>query len=886
MSASSGVVTFLFTDIEGSTRRWEADADAMRSALQTHDTVLRECVDKYDGRVFKHTGDGVCAAFSSPGHAVDAAVAAQRVLELPVRMGLATGEAELREGDFFGAVVNRASRVMAAGHGGQILVDDVTASLLGAASLESLGPKRLRDTTNPVEIHQVRADGLRQDFPPLRSLDLTPGNLRSPTTTFVGRDAEVGDLEAALQVHHLVTLTGAGGVGKTRLALEVATRITDRFSDGVWVVELAPVGDPDAVPEVVAAALGITPQVGMSLPDAVGAAMEGRSRLLVFDNCEHVIDAAATMIEAILARSSTVSIVATSREGLRLPDERLWPVPPLDVTAGTESAAATLFTDRAQTVSPGVSLTGADETAAVVEICRRLDGIPLAIELAASRLLSMTATEVRDRLDDRFRLLVGSRRGLERHQTLRHAVEWSYDLLDDTEKSLLTVCSVFSGGFDLDGACAVSGNDDEINTLDVLDSLVRKSLLIADRSTSRTRYLALETIRQFSEDQLIATGNATRVRDVHARYFASRETDILALWDGPRQREAYDWFIIEMADLRSAFRWAAENGDIDTAAAIAYYAGFLGGCVEQLEPIAWAQEALTVAEKVQHRRLAQLYIVAVQCYLFDRIEDSLRYSEAGQLAVLSGRFDPDPVRIEATLGVCYIRTGEGPRWAAWCSTLRSLTGVHNVFTDSCRVHGLTIAGSVDEAVAESQSLLVEAEITVNPHTRIHAMLAYGFANADANPLIAYEVLQRALALAQDSGNIGIRTHLAVIISRLAARHGDPADALDYFDLAIRNFFDSGSFSLMPSPLAILAAFLDRLGHNEAGAVISRFAFNPLTKSAFPEFPAAVDHLREVLGIDTYEALAARGAAMTNAEMAKYAFEQIGRARAELGAQQT
>ena len=875
------VVTFLFTDIEGSTRRWEADADAMRAALAAHDAILMDAVSNHDGRVFKHTGDGVCAVFTSPRHAVDAAVAAQCALKLPVRMGLATGEAELRDGDYFGAVLNRAARVMSAGHGGQILVDGVTADLLGGAGLESLGPKRLRDIAKPVEIHQVRADGLREDFPPLKTLDPTPGNLRPPTTTFVGRDAEVDDLEAALQVHSLVRLTGGGGVGKTRLAFEVASRIANRFSDGVWVIELAPVGDPGAVPEVVAAALGITPQVGMSLTEAVGSAMEGRSRLLVFDNCEHVIDAAAIMIEAILTRSSTVSVLATSREGLRLPDERLWPVPPLDVTAGTGSAAATLFIDRAETVSPGVSLAGADETSAVVEICRRLDGIPLAIELAASRLLSMTAAEVRDHLDDRFRLLVGSRRGLERHQTLRQAVEWSYDLLDNSEKSLLAVCSVFSGGFDLDGACAVSRSDDELGTLDVLDSLVRKSLLVADRSTSRTRYSALETIRQFSEEQLTATGDAPGIRDIHARYFAARETDILALWDGPRQREAYDWFIVEMANLRSAFRWATETGDLDTAATIGYYAGFLGGCLDQLEPIAWAEEALAAAEKAQHRRLAQLYIVAVQCYLFGRIEDSLRYSEAGQFAVLSGRFDRDPVRTEATLGVCYIRTGEGARWVEWCSTLRSLISEVNVFTDSCRVHGLTISGRLDEAVAESQALLDLHDSADNPHTHIHAMLAYGFANAHAHPQGAYEVLQRALVIARDSGNTGVQTHLAVIISRLAASHGDPADAFDYFILAIRNFFDSGSFSLMPSPLAILAAFFTRLGLYEPAATISRFASNPLTVNAFPEFPAAIEHLRRVLSEATYELYAAKGVAMTNAEMANYAFDQIDRARAQL-----
>ena len=343
----------------------------------------------------------------------------------------------------------------------------------------------------------------------MRGVDSDPGNLRPAITSLIGRDAEVANLQAALRSHRLVTLAGVGGVGKTRLALEVATQLADEFVDGVWVFELAAVADPAAVPDAVAAVLGITQQPGKSVGESVASALEGRSRLLVFDNCEHVLDAAADMIEAILARSVTVKILATSREGLRVADEQLWPVPSLDVLSGVDSAAATLFLQRAGAVAPGISLAGA-EAGAVVEICGRLDGIPLAIELAASRMQSMTVTELRDRLDDRFRLLVGSRRGLERHQTLRHAVQWSHDLLDNTEKTLLARCSVFAGRFDLAAACAVGGCGDDLATLDVLDALVRKSLLVADRSTGRTRFSMLETIRQFAEEQLVAGGAAMR----------------------------------------------------------------------------------------------------------------------------------------------------------------------------------------------------------------------------------------------------------------------------------------------------------------------------------------------------------------------------------------
>ena len=584
----SGVVTFLFTDVEGSTRRWEADADAMRAALAAHDQVLRSAIEDHGGFLFKHTGDGVVAAFSSPKSALATAVAAQRALGLPVRMGLATGEAELRDRDYFGAVLNRAARVMAAGHGGQILLADSTAVLLSGVDLVDLGPRRLRDVPMPVGVFQVRAEGLREEFPGLRALDTTPGNLRPATTSLIGRESELDEVQLAVKAHRLVTLTGVGGVGKTRLATEVAGRLADEFPDGVWVFELAAVTDPAAVPDAVAAVLGITQQPGKSVTESLAAALEGRVRLLVLDNCEHVLDAAADLIDAVLSQSATVKILATSREGLGLVQEKVRPVRSLDATAGIDSAAVRLFVERAQGIASGFSMVDAVEAAAVTEICQRLDGIPLAIELAASRMASMTAGEMRDRLDHRFRLLVGSRRGLERHHTLRHAVAWSYDLLDDTEKTVLDRCSVFAGGFDLQSACAVAGSDDldEYAVLEVLDALVRKSLLVADRSSGRTRFSMLETIRQFAEEQLVAGGQASEVRAAHAGYFAGRETDIMALWDSPRQREAYTWLTAELANLRTAFRWATDHGDLDVAATIATYAGWLGTAVQTNEPIA------------------------------------------------------------------------------------------------------------------------------------------------------------------------------------------------------------------------------------------------------------------------------------------------------------
>jgi len=338
-AAPSGVVTFLFTDVEGSTRRWEADARAMRAALVVHDKVLRTAIEAHDGFLFSHTVDGFVAAFASPMSAVNAAIDAQRELQLPVRMGLATGEAELRDGDYFGTVLNRAARVMAAGHGGQILLAESTAVLLSGVDLLDLGPRRLRDVPMPIGVFQVRAAGLGTEFPPLRALDTTPGNLRPATTSLIGRESEVTEIQAEVKAHGLVTLTGVGGVGKTRLALEVAARLADEYPDGVWLFELAAVTDPASIPDAVAAVLGITQQPGKTVSESVAAALEGRVRLLVFDNCKHVLDAAADLIEAILARSATVRILATSREGLGAADEQVWPVRSLDATGGIDSAA-------------------------------------------------------------------------------------------------------------------------------------------------------------------------------------------------------------------------------------------------------------------------------------------------------------------------------------------------------------------------------------------------------------------------------------------------------------------------------------------------------------------------------------------------------------------
>ncbi|MDT5357323.1 MAG: hypothetical protein QOJ56_5855, partial [Mycobacterium sp.] len=839
-------------------------------------------IESHDGFLFSHTGDGVVAAFASPRSAVDAAVKAQLALELPVRMGVATGEAELRDGDYFGTVLNRAARVMAAGHGGQILVADSTAGLLSGVDLQDLGPRRLRDVPIPVGVFQVRSAGLRVEFPSLRALDTTPGNLRPATTSLIGRESEVDAIKRAVRSHRLVTLTGVGGVGKTRLALEVAAQVADEFPDGVWVFELAAVTDPASVPDAVAAVLGITQQPGKTVSESVAAALEGRSRLLVFDNCEHVLDPVADMIEAIFSHSQTVNVLATSREGLRVADEHLWAVPSLDLTDGIDSSAAALFVERAAAVRQDVPLTAAGESAAVVEICRQLDGIPLGIELAASRMQSMTATEVRDRLGDRFRLLVGSRRGLERHQTLRHAVAWSYDLLDDGERSVLDRCSVFAGGFDLAGAQAVTGSDDDFATLDLLDALVRKSLLVADHSSGRTRFSMLETIRQFAEEQLAATGEATAARTAHARHFAQRETDMMSLWDSPRQREAYDWFAVELANLRTAFRWVADRGDLDDAATIATYAAFLGLCIDNYEPIAWAEEVIEPARAVDHPRLAFLYVIASQCFSSGRVEEAMRYSEAGKAVVESDRGEV-PFGVEGLLSVTCLSAGRPELAVEWCrSRVQSGRDTHTVSRLNLIV-SLVAVQSDEEAIAATAGLIEAADATGNPWALSYALVAFGVARRHADPVGALEAGRRGLHVAEGSGNRLTGTYLAMLVARIEGEYGDSLRALHYIDVAIHNYHDSGNPLTMRAPMAILATVLDRMGRYEPAATIAGFASTPFAVTIVPELLTTTAHLRTALGDQAYESLARKGEAMTTAAMAAYAYDQIDQARTELDA---
>ena len=547
MAAPSGTVTLLFTDIEGSTRLWEEHPEAMAIALKRHDELIRSAVESTGGYVFKTIGDAFCAVFASARNALAATGVAQTALRaeiwpegicLRVRMALHTGKCEERDGDYFGPTVNRTARLKATAHGGQVVLSQATAQLVGdplpeRMGLIDLGSHRLKDLGRPEHVFGLHIEGLTEDFPPLQSLDnpALPNNLPAQSASFVGRVREVNEVRNLVEVNRLVTLTGAGGSGKTRLALQVAAELLDGSGDGVWLVELAAVSDQNLVAAMMSSALGVTSQPGQSEFDTLLAALEPQRTLIVLDNCEHLIGACAKVADAILRGCPAVHVMATSREPLGIAGEIIYRVPslslpddPVAITQG-ESDAVALFVDRARSQGINVPL---DEVAGplLASICRRLDGMPLAIELAAGRLRSMSVPSLHDRLDQRFRLLTGgSRSALPRQQTLRATVDWSYSLLTELEKSLFRRLSVFPDGFDLEAAEAVcpQGDIDVSDIADLLGSLVDKSLVVADQVGSGIRYRLLETIRQFGAEHLVENDvvEAEAVAVAHCEHFLS-----------------------------------------------------------------------------------------------------------------------------------------------------------------------------------------------------------------------------------------------------------------------------------------------------------------------------------------------------------------------------
>ena len=689
MHDQSAVTTFLFTDIEGSTQLWEREPERMEPALARHDALARTAVEGFRGTVVKMMGDGMCAAFGDPLDAVVAALQFQQSLADPaatggvalrVRCGLHAGIVVRRDNDFFGAVLNRAARIMAAAHGGQVLLSQALATLLidrlpAGVTLRDLGAVRLRGLETPEHVHQIVHPLLRQDFPALRSLEATPNNLPQQVTSFIGRERELVEIGRLLKKTRLVTLLGVGGLGKTRLSLQVAADVMDDFPDGVWLVELAPFADPRLVPQAVASVLGVKEEAGRPVVEVLAKHIADRRLLLILDNCEHLVHACAELAGPLLQAGLHLRILTSSREPLHVAGEMTYPVPSLAIpdalqaitpAAVTQYEAVHLFVDRAIAVHPSFQVT-AQNAAAVATICRHLDGIPLAIELAAARVRALAVEKIAERLSDRFRLLTGgARTAPSRQQTLRASIDWSHDLLTAKERILFRRLAVFAAGWTLEAAEAVCSGDDlgQAEVLDVLAGLVDKSLVTVEAQSGR--YAFLETVRQYAEEWLARSGDGDATRSRHLAFFLAVAEKVAPQLLGPEQAAGLKRLDLERENILSALRCCLhEQGAAEQAyrlvQAIKHY-WFMRGLLNLGHHVTVEALSIPVFEPHSPARCRALWVAGQICSYTGRYEEAQRYLHES-LAI--ARHHSDQRMIAAVQNIlAFAALGQGDRAAA------------------------------------------------------------------------------------------------------------------------------------------------------------------------------------------------------------------------------
>ena len=621
----SGTVTFLFTDIEGSTKLAQQYPKDMPALLARHNEILNQTIEAHNGFIFRIVGDSYSASFHNANDALLAALASQQKLlnepwspaAIKVRMGLHTGAAQFelysKENNYSGyETLALTQRIMSAGHGGQILLSQSTYELLRGRLPEkfqiiNLGEQRLKDILRPERLYQLKAPGLPPNFPPLKTLENFPNNLPFQLTSFVGREKEIDEIRGLLKTSHLVTLTGSGGTGKTRLSIEVGTQLLTNFQHGVWLIELAPLSDESQIIPALAQTFGLQELPFNPLKNLVMDYLRDKKLLLILDNCEHLIAACAKLTDELLHQCAGLKILASSREALGIAGEVAYRTPSL---ADTESTS--LFVERARAANSKFFLTESNASA-VAQICHRLDGIPLAIELAAARTKLLAPEQIATRLDDLFRLLVGgSRTALPRQQTLRALIDWSYDLLTDEEKNLLRIASVFVGGWTLEALEAVS--EDSLAP-EHLEGLINKSLVVTEEHNGEMRYFLLETIRQYAREKLFEAKQAGAARD---RHFVHYKNISSGLWDVSRftneaEMQKLKSMQVEVENLRAAFEWGLQNdvqSALELAANMAMSMTMVGGLIEGTTILKIAMEkfrALPPVEGAANRLRKEIY---------------------------------------------------------------------------------------------------------------------------------------------------------------------------------------------------------------------------------------------------------------------------------------
>jgi predicted ATPase/class 3 adenylate cyclase len=764
----SGVITFLFTDVVGSTRLWDQVPEQMRPALEHHDALCREAIEKNHGSIVKRTGDGFHAAFDDPLDALNASIAFQHSLAdlaatsglaLEVRCGMHAGTVERRDDDYFGPAVNHAQRVMAAAHGGQILVSQAVANLIEdrlppGVALRDLGAVRLRDLTRAKQVFQVVASQLRKEFPALRSLEATPNNLPQQITSFIGREPELLEMSQLLPKARLLTLVGTGGIGKTRLALQLAANLVDNYPDGVWYVDLSAIDDPTLVVNALARVLGLTEVPGTPLVETICLHSKSQRALILLDNCEHLLTACARLADALLHAGPGIQLLATSREPLRIAGEQTVMLPPLslpDESANLSTLlhadAVRLFVERARSRQPAFTVTK-QNAPAVAKICARLDGIPLALELAAARVGTLPLDTIATRLDDRFGLLTrGDRTAMPRQQTLKALIDWSYDLLAPAEKSLFARLSVFAGGWTLDAAEAVCSDEAlaRVDTLDLLDRLVQKSLVV--RHEHEDRYGFLETIHDYAWNRLRESGEVNGLHDRHHRYFlALAEAAEPAL---RRRTGELPWLRsleAEHANLKGALQWSIEQP---------------GLCVDALRMCAalgrfWAIRG--------HWREGQDSCSAALQKDAGMAPKDVR-AEALMTASMMNFWLGETAAAEALVETALALAREAGNRSLEAVTLNNLSNLVSDHGDFARAHSL-----LNEALKINRELGNRERECINlTNIGVHFM-------DEGHLMAAHAPIQQALALSREIGSESLEAVALGYTGRLAERRGDYCQA--------------------------------------------------------------------------------------------------------------
>jgi predicted ATPase/class 3 adenylate cyclase len=908
----TGTVTFLFTDLEGSTRLWDEHPDTMRDALARHDAILRDAVESQHGAIVKSTGDGIHAVFASAHDAVGAAVTAQRALgteswsvpsPIKVRMGLHTGEAEHRDGDYYGTATNRAARIMSVAHGGQVLVTLSTEELLSdslpdGVTLRDLGEHRLRDLSRPDRVFQISASGLREDFPPIRSLDAYPGNLPVQLTSFVGRHQELVALGKLLREARLVTITGTGGVGKTRLSVQLAAEVLQRFPDGAWLCELAAASDDEAMAQVVAAALGALAGADADIDERIVEYLRNKQALVVLDNCEHLLGAVARLADAILRRCPGVCLVATSREGLGIEGERVWPLRslPLPDTSRSgmeaeESDALRLFAERAAAASPDFELDATTVTA-VADICRRLDGIPLAIELAAARAVSMSPSQISTRLDERFRLLTGGRRtAVERHQTLRAAVDWSFSLLDERTQTVFNRLGVFAGSFDDEAAEAVATGDgiEEWDVVDALGELVAKSMVLAERDGSSTRYQLLETMRAYARERLEESGEADAWRRRHAAHYAAFADLASPALRGPDELAWRTRLSQELDNLRAAVTWgldAEADDDAELGLRIIAALGWEAVLDRATGVGAWARRAVERAQRSPAETRAAVLGAAALDFAFSGDQDAARPLALAVLERGEPPNCPSPGAALAALSIADAYSGDADR--ALQRVLETQTEYESRgdpwLTAALFVLGAgwaCVSNDGDNARRLGREAVRLARSSGNPSMLASALMQFGRAMQEEDPSAALAAFDESVELTHAGASSGSMTTVLAQAAPLMARAGNTPRALEALREAIVHSHEVVDRISMGQAVTRGAVTFALVGHFEPVAVLDGAMHANVTgghilvtEQEAEEEVAASAQAREVLGPDEYEGLQTRGTRMSYEELVEYLIGEL------------